>query len=248
MGTPLYSISVIIPMYNEEENAKRIIDYAAEVLSIVASDWEILVVESGSTDGTRKIVEEKARKNPKIIPLFQEKREGMGSALRLGYSRATKDLIWHLESDSPFDLNDMKKAIVYFNTHDGVIGYRTAGRAQSLNDWAYSEDNQIWDFIRLYYHVGYNLLIRLMFGLKVRDVNFSYKIFKREAIKKLKLQSKGWFIDAEIVLEMKKKNFKCKEIAIEYKKRLYGNSTVRFFTPFKMLLEMLDYRFRRWKV
>jgi glycosyltransferase involved in cell wall biosynthesis len=241
-----YSVSAIIPMHNEEENAKRIIGFAVETLTKMLDDWEILVVESGSTDNTRRIVEAIAAKDPRIIPIFQEKREGMGSALRAGYSRAKKQLIWHLESDSPFDLNDLQKALGYFNEYDGVIGYRTSSQADLLSGWIYSKNDKIENFIRGLFHIGYNLLIRLVFGLKVRDINFSFKIIKSDLIKKLQLSSNGWFIDAELLLEIKKVAGKIKEIGIDYKQREFGKSTVRIGTPIKIIKEMADYRFNRW--
>ena len=247
MNTGKYSISAIIPMYNEEANVKPITRFAIQTLSGITDSWEIIIIESGSTDKTREIIEEETKKDHRILAFFQERREGMGSALRLGYAKATKELIWHLESDAPFDLYNVKKALAFLEDYDGVIGYRTSSKAEPLFGWVYSKHNKMESFIRGVFHIGYNLLIRIFFGLKVKDVNFSFKIFKSELIKKLKLFSSGWFIDAEILLETKKAKGKIKEIGIEYKQREYGNSTVGILSPINIVSEMFAYYFSRWK-
>jgi glycosyltransferase involved in cell wall biosynthesis len=241
------SISAIIPMYNEKDNAPKILDFAVKALSETCEDWEILVVESGSTDGTTEIIKEAASKNPKIVPLFQQKREGMGSALRLGYSRATKSLVWHIESDSPFDLNEIKLVLPYFEKCNAVIGYRTSSKKEFLFGWVYSETDHMGNLIRAIFHFGYNFLIRAIFGLKVKDVNFSFKVLKTELVKRLDLHSNGWFIDAEILIEARKHGAIFKEVGIEYRKRQYGTSTVRLNTPYHMIQELIEYRLKHWK-
>lgn len=234
-------------MYNEEENARIIIRSADNILRQVAADWEIIVVESGSKDHTRETVIEEARDNPKVVPLFQDKREGMGSALKLGYSKVSKELVWHIESDSPFDLNDIKKALVYFDKYDAVVGYRTSGNKSSeSSSWAYSNMNYLENFIRGSFHIGFNLLIKVLFGKQFKDVNFSFKVFKAEFLRKISLSSNGWFIDAELLLELVKAGGRIKEIGIEYKRRELGKSTIRLGTPIKVFKEMLAYRAKRW--
>lgn len=242
-----YSISAIIPMYNEKDNAPKILDFAVSVLSKVCDDWEILVVESGSTDGTTEIIREAASRDRHIVPLFQKTREGMGSALRLGYSKASKDLVWHIESDSPFDLNEITQILPLFEKCDAVLGYRTSSKSEFLFGWVYSDTDHIGNLIRALFHFGYNLIIRLVFGLKVKDVNFSFKVLKTTLAKKLELHSNGWFIDAEILIEAKKHGAIFKEVGIEYRKRQYGTSTVRLGTPVRMVKELINYRINHWK-
>jgi Glycosyltransferases involved in cell wall biogenesis len=233
-------------MYNERSNAKRIIEFAIETLNDVSDDWEILVVESGSTDGTTEIIKELAEKYGRIVPIFQKKREGMGSALREGYRKASKELVWHIESDSPFDLRDIEKALDSIGTCDGVIGYRTSPKSEFFFGWVYSKHDKVESMIRGIYHMGYNLLIRLLFGLKVKDVNFSFKIFKTGLVKELKLLSNGWFIDAEILIEIKKRGGVIVEKGINYKQREFGKSTVKLTTPIRIFWDMLVYRVTRY--
>jgi glycosyltransferase involved in cell wall biosynthesis len=223
----MYSLSVIIPMYNEEQNAPVIINHVVSFLSSYKGEWEVIVVESGSTDHTLSVVRDIAAANPRIHVLHQEQREGMGSALRLGYSHCRHDLIWHVESDSPFDANNVSTAIPLFDRVDFVAGYRI-GERESFMRWLYS-------FV-------YNRLIRHLFGLRVKDVNFSFKIFKRSILEKITLHSTGWFIDAELLVETQKRGFIIGEIPIPYTMRVAGSSTVSLFTPLPILKELLNYR------
>lgn len=234
------SISCIIPMFNEEDNVAEIISRAEDIFKKLSMDYEIIIIESGSTDRTWQRVNEIIKDKENIYAFHQERREGMGSALRLGYAKCRKDLICHLEADSPFDAEYFKKAIPILLENDCVIGYRVGRKEQNFK-WSYYNISKHGAFLRQAYHVGYNLLLRILFGLIVKDVNFSFKIFKREHIQKLHLISNGWFIDAEIMLELRKKGILPIEMPVEYKDRTAGNSTVSFLSPFYILYEMLKY-------
>lgn len=240
MTTKDFSVSCIIPMHNEEANAARIISEAEKIFSQLVTNWEIIVIESGSIDHTWERLNEAIKGKERMRVFRQEKKEGMGSALRLGYSKCTKDLICHLEADSPFELAYFKKALPILLENDFVIGYRISGPEQNFK-WSYYNMGSM-ALLRSLYHVGYNLLLRLVFGLVVRDANFSFKIFKRKDIEKLNLVSNGWFIDAEILLELKKHGLLPIELPVVYSDRTGGQSTVDLLhTPFNMLKEMFGY-------
>ncbi|MFZ1080499.1 MAG: glycosyltransferase family 2 protein, partial [Candidatus Kryptoniota bacterium] len=205
------------------------LDRVTSFLSSHPYQWEIVVVESGSMDNTLNIIREVANNNPKIKIIHQEHREGMGSALRAGYAQCSCDLIWHVESDSPFDTNNLISALPLLQAADFVAGYRI-GKRESFMRWLYS-------FV-------YNRLVRLLFRLRVTDVNFSFKVFKRANLEKIKLRSSGWFIDAELLIETKKHGFKIAELGIPYNQRIAGSSTVSIFTPLPILKEMFIYRIK----
>jgi len=234
------SVSIIIPMHNEEENVERIIHSSENILSQIAVDWEIIVVESGSTDNTWKKISESVSSGKRIRAFRQDKKEGMGSALRLGYSKSTKDLICHLEADSPFEMVNFKKAIPILLENDCVIGYRVGKKMQNYK-WSYYNMNKLGTLLRAVFHVGYNLLLRAIFGLIVRDVNFSFKIFKRKHIQSMDLISNGWFIDAEILLKLKKRGILPIEMPVEYIDRTKGKSTVSILDPISMFYEIARY-------
>lgn len=99
-----HSISFIIPVYNEEANIRNAIQSVSAEFPKICPDFEIIVVESGSTDNSLQIIREEAEKKENILVVHQERREGMGSALREGYRHCTKEWVCHLEADLPFDL------------------------------------------------------------------------------------------------------------------------------------------------
>ncbi|MFH1190102.1 MAG: glycosyltransferase family 2 protein [Candidatus Omnitrophota bacterium] len=233
------SISCLIPMYNEEANVRNIIAEAEKMFSQLVSDWEIIIVESGSTDNTWKRIQEAVKGKGRIRAFHQDRKEGAGSAIRLGHSKCTKDLIFHLEADSPFEMIYFKKALPIFLENNCVIGYRVGAPERNYR-WSYYNMGAM-AFMRQLFHDGYNFLLRNLFGLTVKDVNFSFKIFKREDIQKLDLKSNGWFIDAEILLELKRAGVLPIEMPIPYKDRTAGKSTVSCLEPFGMLYEMMRY-------
>lgn len=234
-----FSISCIIPMHNEKENAERVIKEAGNLFSELGVDWELIIIESGSTDNTLEKVKELAKGTSRIRVFHQDRKEGMGSALRLGYSKCSKDLIFHLEADSPFEVRNFQKALPIFFENDYVIGYRIGPKEKNFK-WSYSNMGK-FALLRAIYHMGYNLLLRLVFGLVVRDVNFSFKIFKRNHIRDIRFVSNGWFFEAEILLELKRKGIIPIEMPIVYKDRTAGQSTVNLFTPLPMFYEMARY-------
>jgi glycosyltransferase involved in cell wall biosynthesis len=240
-----FSLSCIIPMYNEEESVEKVIRGADEIFSNIIEDWEIIIIESGSTDRTWEKVNEQIKDRKNIRAFHQEKKSGMGSALKFGYSKCTKDFICHLEADNPFEMIYFKKAMPILLENDFVIGYRV-GTKENLFKWSYLYNGRMSAYIRAAYHICYNLLLRLLFGLVVRDVNFSFKIFRRKFLKDIELISNGWFIDAELILAMRDIGVLPIEIPVEYKDRMVGLSTINLMTPVTIFLEMLEYlRYRK---
>jgi glycosyltransferase involved in cell wall biosynthesis len=240
-----HSISFIVPVYNEEANIRDTLQTALAVIPRVCPDFEIIVVESGSTDNSLQIIREEGAKNKNIVVSHQERKEGMGSALRAGYRLCTKEWIAHLEADLPFDLDDVAVASQYFEHYDFIRGYRTGSDGRP-NGWVYSK-GLLKTVVRLAFHHGYNFFVYRLFNLDIHDINFSFKLIRRSFIKKLDLRTNGWFIDTELVLELKKAGARFKEIPIRYSVRNKGRSSVTAVSPLPIMREALRYRFRRWK-
>ena len=237
------SISYIVPLYNEEKNVKNIISSIVQVAPQLSSEWEIIAIESGSCDNTWQELKKIGENNINIRLVHQKKKEGMGSALRCAYIHASKEIICHVEADRPFAFDNLNKVIPILTTYDLVIGYRI-GIDQS-NKWRYHNMNRLQMLMRYIYHVSYNALIRIFFSLHVRDVNFSFKLFKRKLLSNIQLESQGWFIDAELLLEFKRIGVLPIEVPIRYQDRTDGNSSVHIFSACRMLNEMFKYYIRR---
>jgi dolichol-phosphate mannosyltransferase len=245
MMTQLHSISFIVPVYNEEANIRNTLHAVLTIFPQICSDFEIIVVESGSTDNSLQIIREEAEKNPKIVVCYQERKEGMGSALREGYRLSAKEWVCHLEADLPFDFSEIAVASQYFEDYDFVRGYRT-GEDGGTTSWIYST-GLLKTILRLGFHYGYNVFVHLLFNADIHDINFSFKLIRRAFVKKLDLRTDGWFIDTELVLESRKAGAKFKEIPIKYCVRHQGRSSVTAVPPLPIIKDALKYRLTRWK-
>lgn len=224
------SMSAIVPVYNEEDLIEGAVRKIHDFLSGVFDDWEIIIVESGSTDRTPEIVDSLAGDLHSTHVYHQQRREGMGSAVRLAYSKCTKELIWKIVPDLPFALENIHVAMPLFPTHDFVHSYR------------YPEASSVGRRIMSW---GFNLLATLVMGVKLGCVNSSFNVFKRSVVQNVEFMSNGWFYQAEILAELGRANLVYTEIPVAVLPRTAGTSTVSVKTTFGILREMRKYLGRR---
>jgi glycosyltransferase involved in cell wall biosynthesis len=222
-----------LPAYNEEANIERAIQSAAAVMPQVSNDWEIVVVNDASKDRTGELAEALAQEIPGVRVIHHRKNTRLGGALQTGFSNVTKELIFYTDADNPIDMNDLKWVLPLVEDADIITGYRL-NREEPLK--------------RKIYSLCYNLLIRFLFGLKVRDVNFAFKLVKRKVLEKIKIRSQGSFIDAELLIEARKSGFIIKEVGTKYYPRTAGESTLASPTViFKTLGELWVYYRRHYR-
>lgn len=218
--TKQYSISVIVPIYNEIELLELSIGQISSFMQSNFTDYEIIIVESGSTDGSEEICDRLAVSLPRIAVIHEGKKAGFGSALRVGYAHARKDLIWLVVVDMPFPLETILTALPLFARYDCVFSYR-------------SSDNR--DLTKRFRSYIYNVLAKSILGLKVRHVNSAFRVFKRETIQSLPLESNNWTLDAEVLYEITKCRVPYTEIPVELRERLHGKTSISVSDPLSML-------------
>jgi glycosyltransferase involved in cell wall biosynthesis len=201
-------------MYNEEAYIRRAVSAAREVLEAHLPDWEIVVVDDGSTDGTGAIADALAAQDPRLRVVHNPVNRKLGGALRAGYAAATKDLVFYTDADLPVDLGELPRAVrlLEYQEADVVAAYRFDRTSEGL--------------VRALYTFCYNHLIRTLFGLRVRDVNFAFKLFRRSVLQKVTLTSDGSFIDAEFLLRARKAGCPIIQIGLDYFPRTRGISTL----------------------
>lgn len=226
-----YSISIFLPAYNEEDNIERSVLNSVKVLKEISNDWEVIVVNDASLDRTGEIAEKLSHEIPGVRVIHHEKNTRLGGALRTGFANATKELVFYTDADNPIDMNDLKQVIPAMNEVDFITGFRL-NREETLKRKVYSR--------------CYNWLIRLLFGLKVKDVNFSFKLVKQEILKKVRLHSMGSFIDAELLIEARKYGFRVKEVGVRYYPRTKGVSTLASPSVIFKILDELWVYYRRY--
>jgi glycosyltransferase involved in cell wall biosynthesis len=208
------SISVVFPMWNEEAYVHRAVAAAREALAEVTADGEIILVDDASTDRTGELADALARQDPRIKVIHNERNRKLGGTLRAGYAAATKDLVVYSDADLPFDFREIARAV-------RLLDYQQADVLA-----AYRHDRTAEGPLRTLYTIVYTSLIRLLFQLRVRDVNFSFKLFRRSLLERIELKSEGSFIDAEFLVRAKKSGASIIQIGVDYFPRSRGLSTL----------------------
>jgi glycosyltransferase involved in cell wall biosynthesis len=219
------SISAVLPAYNEEENIEIAATRMAEVLrSLNLRDWEVIIVDDGSVDSTGEIAERLANADPDHLRVIHHKpNQGYAQALKNGFANAKHQLIFYTDSDNQFDVREIKNLLPLIETADIVCGFRI-----------YRFD----PLTRLVLAWGYNLLVRMIFRINVRDVDCAFKLFRREVFDKVTIESKKFFVDAEILAKAKYYNMNLIEIGVRHYPRQAGTSTVRASHVFSTLKEI----------
>jgi glycosyltransferase involved in cell wall biosynthesis len=224
----LGSLSFVLPMYNEKDNIETAVSEALRVGALMTSDLEIVVVDDASTDGSGALLDRLADRHPRVRPIHHPVNRKLGGALKTGFAATRKEWILYVDSDLPIRMDDALHAMPLALSAPIVIGWRKS-RAESwrraLMSWAY------------------NRLVRIAFGLSVRDVNFAFKLFRRSLYERILLTSEGSFIDAELLLEARRQGARIAEIGMDYCPRVAGQSKLAGLgVILKILLELFRYR------
>ncbi len=205
-----YNISLFFPCYNEEENIELTIKKALKVLKGLADTFEIIVVDDGSRDQTEKIVKSLIKEEKRIKLIQHPQNRGYGAVLRTGLKNARYDLICFTDADGQFDFSQINKMLPLINDAEVVIGYRNKRKDA---------------FYRLVNAKIYGLVIRLFFGLKVKDVDCGFKLFKKKVIDDIEIESQGALASAEILIKIASKGYRIKEVEVAHFSRFGGKST-----------------------
>ena len=205
----IISISLVLPMFNEIDYIEKTVSKTISVLESLLPDFEIIIVDDASNDGSEKIADVLSQNDSRIKVIHHKNNRKLGGVLKSGFSAASKEIVIYTDMDMPFDLSLLEKFIIFMNGADIVNGRRTAYRES---------------FKRNLYSNVYNILIKAIFGLRVRDVNFSMKIFKKRVLDSLELKSEGSFINAEALVKAQYLGYKIMEIPVSYFPRRWGRS------------------------
>lgn len=207
---PELSLSVFFPAYNEEGNVVESIFAAEKILRTITYRYEILIVDDGSTDRTARAVEHVMLFNPRVRLIQHANNMGYGSALWSGIQMARYEWVFFTDADLQFDLNELRDLVDYIPLYDVVIGYRSPRQDP---------------FLRLVNAKGWNMLNRALFGLKVRDIDCAFKIFRKDIVASLPIVSHGAMVSAEILVRLSRMGVLFKEIPVRHLPRRRGSPT-----------------------
>jgi glycosyltransferase involved in cell wall biosynthesis len=201
-------------MFNEEENIAHALACATAALARHSGDYEIIVVDDASTDRSAEIVARAAAAEPRIRTVRHAVNRKLGAAVKTGFAAARKDLVLYMDADLPFDPDAIGRAIqaMTVTRADLIAGYRL--------------DRTTEGFRRTVYSYLYNSLIGLLFGWPHRDINFSFKLMRREVLEAVELKAEGSLIDAELIVKAKNLGFGIQQLGLDYFPRSRGRSTL----------------------
>jgi len=205
-------ISVFFPAYNEEENIEKTVRRAQNFLSKYATKYEIIIVDDGSTDKTGEIADRLAEKDSHIRVIHHSPNKGYGEALKSGFYNAKYGWIVTTDSDGQFDFSELENLWAKSKEADVVIGYRLKRKDP---------------FFRKLFGFGWTFLNNLLFGLKVRDIDCSFKLVRRKVIETIpRLQStRGGMISPELLAKAHREGFKIAEVGVHHYPRFAGKQT-----------------------
>lgn len=219
-------LSIILPCYNEAENIKRTVNDMLDFIGTLAITYEIIIVNDGSQDHTEKVL--KRINNKHVIKLYHKTNRGYGAALTTGFTNAKHNWIFFTDSDGQFNIQNIVNFFPHTNSSDMIIGYRR--RRQDT-------------VIRIINARIFNIVVRILFNLSVRDIDCAFKLFKKDVILKNPLISKGALINTELLVKARKEGYKIHELPVDHYPRIKGNATgANIFVILRAAHELIKFR------
>ncbi len=208
MEKKLPELSVFFPFWNEEKNVKHVVESAIPVIKEVAINWEILIIDDGSSDKTYQVGLELSKKYKNIRVISHTPNRGYGAALKEGFENSKYKYVVFTDGDRQFNFEEVKKLIPAINGADIVIGFRRK-RRDSFSRHILMHMLRIWDFI--------------FFRFYFKDIDCGFKMFKRDALKQIMpLRSEGAMITTEILAKATRKKLIIREVEVNHYPREYG--------------------------
>lgn len=204
------SISLILPAHNEAENIEPVVRRALEVLPRYFESFEVIVVNDGSRDDTGEIVDRLAREDSRVRAIHHKKNRGYGGALTSGFEASTGDHVMFMDADRQFDIADIERLYPFIPGHEIVAGFRMM-RQDELHRRVFAEI--------------FNLVVRVLFGVHLRDIDCAFKVFDGDLIRSLQLSSPGALINTEIQAKARRQGAKLQQVGVRHFPRIAGEAT-----------------------
>lgn len=203
----MISISIFFPCYNEQHNIGTTVEKSLKVLEKLNADFEMIIVDDGSTDRTAQIAEEIASRDSRISVVHHQHNLGYGAALQTGFKSATKKLVFYTDGDGQFDTQELPPLLPLMEEYDIVSCYRLNRQdnlIRKINGWCWTK------------------LVCLLFGMKIRDIDCAFKLYKREIFDNIQLTSIGALIDTEILARAIRKGYSITQKGVHHYPRTAG--------------------------
>jgi glycosyltransferase involved in cell wall biosynthesis len=229
-------LSIFFPMWNEEAYVERAVRAAVEECERLIgigeiADYELVIVDDCSTDRTPEIADTLAAADPHLRVVHHAVNRGLGGSIKTGFDTVLGDVVLYTDADLPFEMLELGRALRVLRHYeaDMVSAYR-------LDRTGEGPRRAVYSFV-------YNALVQLLFGTRVRDINFAFKLVRRHVLEAARPVSEGSFIDAELVIRAQRLGFHIVQIGVDYFPRTRGVSTLSSGKVIRrMLTEMRELR------
>lgn len=224
-----FSISAFFPAYNDENSITALVEKVSAILQQVTNDYEVVVVNDGSSDGTAKVLDDLAAKLPFLRVVHHPRNRGYGGALRSGFEHATKDLVFYTDGDGQYDVGEIASLIPLMTDDVDVVNGYKRKRSDSRR--------------RIVLGSIYKFLARSLFGLPIRDVDCDFRLMRRTMIQSIELTQTSGVVCTEMIYKLTQAGCRFAETPVHHYPRLHGQS--QFFTVKRVARTGYDF-FRLW--
>lgn len=204
------SLSLVLPAFNEADNIEIVVKRALDVLPQYTKQFEILVVNDGSRDRTGDIIDCLASRFPEVQPIHHTSNRGYADAVRSGFDQSTGDYVFFMDADQQFDIADIHLLTPFIANYDIVAGFRME-RCDPIHRRINAEI--------------FNLSVRILFGIHLRDLDCAFKIFHGDLLRSLKLTSGGALLNAEMQAKLRRHGATIQQVGVPHHPRIAGTAT-----------------------
>jgi glycosyltransferase involved in cell wall biosynthesis len=203
------SVSIVLPAYNEDANVQQALAEATAMAERLFAEHEIIVVDDGSHDRTAELARAVVQRDPRVRVISHGRNHGYGEALRTGFLASRLDFVFFTDADLQFDVNELERFLPYVGTVDVVAGYRINRQdSHSRRLMAYA----------------WNLLMRVLFYVPVRDIDCAFKLLDRRILAEVDIESVGAMVNTELMVKLGRKGASVVEVGVHHRPRRAGQA------------------------